>query len=175
MLGSLDADGSSAKDLFTFKHRSTGENAVFITGNESVFNAVEMMGSHDVGALIVKGQDKEDLIGIVSERDYMRKIIMEFDAREKIVSQVMTPKGDMVCAKTESTVFSLLQAMVERNIRHIPIIDNDGQHIAIVSIRDVLHFILSLSDQVKILIRSRIVDATAFRFFYQTFKLLILI
>ncbi len=100
--------------------------------DESVFKALETMAKHDVGALVVMEGGK--LCGIVSERDYARKVILEGKRSEDTkVRDIMTRK--VVCTTLEHTVPECFALMTEKRIRHLPVIDHK-KVVAILSIGD---------------------------------------
>ena len=111
----------------------------------TVFEALELMADKNVGALVVLSGD--NLAGIVSERDYARKVILASrGSRETLVSEIMTP--DPVTVSPRDTVASCMQLMTEMRIRHLPVID-DGELVALISIGDV---VLAVIDEQKFLI-----------------------
>ena len=108
-----------------------------VTPSDSVQAAVQKMTEHGVGALVVV--DGEELFGILSERDVVRRVVAEgLDAES-------TPVGD-VCttdAKTvgESASISECAALIKRHgFRHVPIVDDRGRPIAMLSTRDFLRY-----------------------------------
>ena len=111
----------------------------------TVFEALELMADKNVGALVVFSGDI--LAGIVSERDYARKVILvSRRSRETLVSEIMTP--DPVTVSPRDTVASCMELMTEARIRHLPVID-DGELVAVISIGDV---VLAVIDEQKFLI-----------------------
>jgi CBS domain-containing protein len=100
----------------------------------TVFEALRTMASRDVGALLVV--ESNVLIGIMSERDYARKIILvDRASRQTAVRQIMTP--DPICVRPETTIDQALVLMTSRKIRHLPVLDVDAV-VGIVSLGDVI-------------------------------------
>lgn len=90
--------------------------------DDTVFDAVKLMAEKGVGALVVL--DGERLAGIVSERDYARKIILEGkSSRTTPVRDVMTPR--VMCATLDRTVSECMALMTDINARHLPVVDGD--------------------------------------------------
>ena len=100
--------------------------------DESVFKALEIMAQHDVGALLVMEGDK--LAGIISERDYARKVILEGKRSEDTrVRDIMTSK--VVCTNLDHTIPECFAVMTENRIRHLPVIEHK-KVVAMLSIGD---------------------------------------
>lgn len=120
-----------------------------IPPDRTVFEAIELMSGKNVGALpVVEGGA---LVGIVSERDYTRKVILKGrSSRDTPVGDIMT--GEVVTADPSMKVISSLQLMTERSIRHLPVVV-DGELSGIVSIGDLVRHVIScqaaLIDQLK--------------------------
>jgi len=113
--------------------------------NASVYEALEEMALRNVGALLVMADG--ELSGILSERDYARKVILVHrGSRETKVSEIMT--SDLVTVSSTATVDSCMQLMTDRRIRHLPVVD-DGQLVGVISIGDV---VLAVIDEQKFLI-----------------------
>lgn len=110
-----------------------------IRPDATVFGAIELMSSRNVGALPVVRDDK--LVGIVSERDYTRKVILKGrSSRETPVSAIMT--GEVITVVPSMKVVSCLQLMTDRSVRHLPVV-GDGRLAGIVSIGDLVRHIIS--------------------------------
>jgi CBS domain-containing protein len=107
--------------------------------DQTVFEAIQSMSDKNVGALpVVLGTE---LVGIVSERDYTRKVILKGrSSRETPVGAIMTE--DLVTVPPSMKVVSCLQLMTERSVRHLPVLE-DGVLVGIVSIGDLVRHIIS--------------------------------
>ncbi len=113
--------------------------------NASVYEALEEMAARNVGALLVMADG--ELRGILSERDYARKVILvDRGSRETMVSEIMT--SDLVTVSSTTTVASCMQLMTEARIRHLPVVD-DGRLVGVISIGDVVRAVI---DEQKFLI-----------------------
>ncbi len=110
--------------------------AVWSVGPENtVFDALELMADHNIGALLVL--DGDDLVGILSERDYARKVILlERGSKKTRVSEIMTTEIRTV--GSASTVAECMELMTEHRIRHLPVLDDDGRLAGLISIGDVV-------------------------------------
>lgn len=109
-----------------------GEPIVWIEPLASVYDALKMMNERNVGALLV--QIEEYLVGILSERDYVRKVILDtHHAKNLKVSEVMT--RDVVTVTRDDTVVHCVALMRKHHVRHLPVVE-EGRAIGMVSLRD---------------------------------------
>lgn len=103
--------------------------------DDSVFTALELMARHDVGALLVTRDD--ELVGIFSERDYARKVILlGKSSKELSVKEIMT--GKVLYALPEQTVSQAMALMTEKHFRHLPVLDGGKRLVGMVSIGDLV-------------------------------------
>ena len=115
-----------------------GSEVWSIDADASVFEALEFMADKNIGAVIVTHDD--DLVGIMSERDYARKIIlMSRSSKETRVSEIMTP--DPTCVSPTDSVSSCMQLMTDKRFRHLPVVD-DGDLVGLISIGDVVRTVI---------------------------------
>jgi len=117
-------------------------DVVWIGPLESVFDALTVMNEKNVGALCV--QIEGYLVGIISERDYVRKVILDIHASKLTkVSEVMT--NDVITVKPEDTVLHCIALTKKHHIRHLPVV-KEGKAIGMVSLRDL--FLDAIEEQV---------------------------
>jgi CBS domain-containing protein len=110
-----------------------------LSPTDSVFDALQTLSDHDVGALVVLEQGK--LVGILSERDYTRKIALAGkSSKETLVSDIMTAKVLTVDANTRAE--DCMALMSQKKIRHLPVVDGD-KVLGMISIRDLLDDIIT--------------------------------
>jgi len=115
-----------------------GSDVWSIDADASVFEALEFMADKNIGAVIVVHGG--ELVGIMSERDYARKIILMARLSKKTkVSEIMTP--DPVVVSPAETVVSCMQRMTDNRFRHLPVID-DGELVGLISIGDVVSAVI---------------------------------
>ena len=133
-----------------------GYNIWSISPSASVYDALRMMSMKDVGALIVMDGDK--MVGILSERDYARKVVLVGKAsRDTLVSEIMSSK--VFTLHPDQTVEEAMDLMNSKRIRHVPVVE-DGENsrvLGMISIGDVVRAIIykqreaikSLEEKVK--------------------------
>jgi CBS domain-containing protein len=104
-----------------------------------VYEALRVMAEKDVGALLV--MEDGSLVGIISERDYARKVILKGKtSRETLVREIMTERP--VCVRADQTIEECMALMTNKRIRHLPVLENN-QLIGVISIGDVVKDIIS--------------------------------
>mgnify|MGYP001076071423 FL=1 len=109
-----------------------------ITPGQTVLEALRMMADKGVGALVVLEGDA--LVGILSERDYARKVILHGkSSRDTPVREIMS--APVFTVHPDQTLEEAQQLMVEKHVRHLPVME-DGQLIGVISSGDVLRHII---------------------------------
>jgi signal-transduction protein with cAMP-binding, CBS, and nucleotidyltransferase domain len=112
-----------------------GGDVLEIDANASVLEAVQEMVGKNVGSLLVK--DAGEVVGIVTERDYLRRVTLEGRTEEAPVSEIMS--SPLVIATPETTIDECMALMTDRRIRHVPVVEH-GSVIGLVSIGDLVKF-----------------------------------
>lgn len=113
---------------------SKGYEIWAVKPDDTVFEAVKLMADRGVGSLLVLDGDK--LVGIVTERDYARKIILEDkSSKNTAVGDVMTRK--VLCATPERTIDECMALMTDKRARHLPVVDHK-RVVGVVSIGDLV-------------------------------------
>jgi len=112
-----------------------------ISPTATVFDALKLMSEKDIGALPVRDKGK-DVVGIVSERDYARKVILMGKAsRETPVEVIMTPASHMVTIRPDTPIETCMALMTAHHIRHLPVFAGE-RLIGIVSNRDIVKAVI---------------------------------
>ncbi len=118
---------------------SKGRHVHTITPETLVFDAIAMMAEHGLGALLV--QEGEQICGMVSERDYARKIVLNGrNSRDTQVHEIMS--APVITGRSSLSIREAMHIMSSRRIRHLPIVD-DGQLAGIVSQGDLVKAIIA--------------------------------
>lgn len=110
-----------------------------VTPDTSVFDALAMMALHDIGAVLVT--DTGRLVGIFTERDYARKIVLKgLSSRDVKVGEMMTTSVQTI--RPSDQIMSVMNTMTNKRFRHLPVLDGDGKLAGIVTIGDVVKAVI---------------------------------
>ena len=119
--------------------RTKGHEVWSVRPDNSMFEALEKMAEKNVGALVVK--EGEEVVGIVTERDYARKIILKGKtSRETLVREIMT--RDTLYVDPDYRVEECMALMTDERVRHLPVMEKD-RLVGLVSIGDVVKEVIS--------------------------------
>ena len=119
---------------------SKGSNVYSVTEDITVYEALQIMNEKNVGALLV--MEDERLKGIISERDYARKIVLKGkSSNETAVREIMTEK--VITVLPEDDIEKCMGLMSGRKIRHLPVMKDD-KVLGVISITDVVTAIIEL-------------------------------
>ena len=117
-----------------------GRQVISIAPDASVFDAIKLMADKAIGSLVVL-DDNAALAGIVTERDYARKVIIKGrSSRDTRVADIMTTS--VITAASDHTVNACMEMMTEKKIRHLPVVEG-GNVIAMISIGDLVQAIIA--------------------------------
>ena len=109
----------------------------------SVYSAIEVMADKGVGALMVI--EKVKLVGVISERDYARKVILQGrSSKDTKISEIMT--ASPITINSDTSVEEAMRIMTTDRIRHLPVMDAAGQLVGVLSIGDVVKWIMTSQD-----------------------------
>lgn len=116
-----------------------GREVFTIAPQASVFEALALMADKEIGALLVTDGIKP--VGLISERDYARKVILKGrSSKTTEVRDIMTRR--VVCARLDETLEECMAVMTEKRVRHLPVVDG-GVCVGIISIGDLVKAIIA--------------------------------
>ena len=116
-----------------------GRDIWSISPGATVYEALELMADKNIGAVLVI--DQGALVGILSERDYARRVILKGLASKDIpVRRIMTER--VICVRTDQTAQDCMALMTDKRIRHLPVLQED-QLVGVISIGDIVKAIIS--------------------------------
>ena len=123
--------------------QNKGSNVYSVSANVSVYEAIKDMAEKNIGALLI--MDDEKLLGIFSERDYARKIILKGkNSHETLVQDIMTE--NVISVSPDDNIDKCMELMSERKIRHLPVI-KDNKVVGVISITDVVTAIIAIQKE----------------------------
>ena len=120
-----------------------------LSSNNTVRQALQLMADKNIGAIVIKDQDK--LIGIFSERDYARKVVLKGkNSTDTKLAEVMSK--EVITIPSDMQIDACMELMTDKRVRHLPVVDN-GKSIGIISIGDVVKLMINeqkyLIDELK--------------------------
>lgn len=122
---------------------SKGHDIWSVSPDTSVYDAIKMMADKGVGALLVTDGDR--LVGVVSERDYARKVILQGrSSKDTPVREIMTTR--VITVSPDQTIDDCMALMTRHRIRHLPVMDND-RLAGVLSIGDVVKSAIADKEQ----------------------------
>jgi CBS domain-containing protein len=122
-----------------------GAEVWFVLPDDTVYHALEAMAEKNVGSMLVLEDGR--LVGIVSERDYARKVILVDKAsKETLVAEIMTTT--LITVEPSCTVTDAMSLMTDERVRHLPVLD-DGELVGVISIGDVVKAVMA--DQLEMI------------------------
>ncbi len=126
---------STVRELLNKRHSTLWH----VHPSDTVFDAIKLLADYEIGALMV--MEKGKLVGIMSERDYTRKIALQGrNSKEATVADIMT--ANVLVVEPGTSTRDAMALMSEKKIRHLPVLDG-GIVVGMISIRDILDDIIA--------------------------------
>lgn len=108
-----------------------------IDENMTVYDAVQKFSAYDIGCLVTTADD--NISGVISERDYVNKIaLLGRNSKETIIKEISTKAANLVTASPKDTVDMCMAKMLTKDIRHLPLLDDEGKVVGMLSIKDLV-------------------------------------
>ncbi len=120
-----------------------GRDIFYVTPATPVYEAMVLLSEKNIGALLV--MDEETLVGIFSERDYARKVVLKGrSSRETQIREIMI--SPVITVSPRDPVRSCMQIMTDNRIRHLPVLD-EGKVVGVLSIGDLVNWTISAQEE----------------------------
>jgi CBS domain-containing protein len=124
--------------------RQKGSDIYSLPSGASVYSAIELMAEKRVGALLVV--DEGHLVGVISERDYARKVILNGrSSKDTFIREIMTPSP--ITIDCDTSVEDAMRTMTENRIRHLPVVNSEGNVAGVLSLGDLVNWIVTSQDE----------------------------
>lgn len=119
--------------------RDKGTSIFSVNPDVSVYHAIEIMCEKNVGGLLIVENGK--LAGIFTERDYARKLILKGkSSKDTLLREIMTTK--LITVSPENSVEDCMKLMTDKHIRHLPVVNKEDDLVGVISIGDVVRFVI---------------------------------
>ncbi|XP_061347000.1 CBS domain-containing protein CBSX3, mitochondrial [Gastrolobium bilobum] len=136
-------ESTTIEDILKAKGKGADGSWLWCNTEDTVYDAVKSMTQNNVGALVVvKPGEEKSIAGIITERDYLRKIIVQGrSSKSTKVGDIMTEENELITVTPDTRVLRAMQLMTDKRIRHIPVINESGM-MGMVSIGDVVRAVV---------------------------------
>jgi CBS domain-containing protein len=123
--------------VYDILHNKGGE-ILTAKPDESVYDAIRVMGERNIGALVV--MENDEVVGVISERDYSRKVVLQGrTSRDTQVSEIIS--RPVITVRSKDGIEKCMQLMTSNRIRHLPVVD-DGRLVGVISMGDLVSWVM---------------------------------
>ncbi|XP_072966354.1 CBS domain-containing protein CBSX3, mitochondrial-like [Typha angustifolia] len=135
-------ENTTVAEILKIKGEDEAGRVYWCNTSDTVYDAVKHMTQHHIGALVViKPGEQKLLAGIVTERDYLQKIIVQGrSSKITSVGEIMTEENKLIAVSSDTKVLQAMELMTDKHIRHVPVIDQ--KVVGMISIVDVVRAIV---------------------------------
>lgn len=124
--------------------KSKGNQTWSTTPDASVYEAIRLMGEKNIGALVVMEGDQ--VVGLISERDYSRKVVLRGrTSRDTTVSEILSKP--VITVGPRDSIETCMELMTSRRIRHLPVLNDDGSLVGLLSMGDLVKWVMLVQSQ----------------------------
>ena len=117
-----------------------GDDVWSVNPDTPVYQALELMSEKNCGTVLVLEEEK--LVGILSERDYARKVTLKGkSSKDTPVKEIMS--SEVVCIRPTQTINDCMELMTDKRVRHLPVMEGEGNLVGLISIGDVVKEVIS--------------------------------
>jgi len=117
-----------------------GDDVWSVDPETPVYQALELMSEKNCGTVLVLEEEK--LVGILSERDYARKVTLKGkSSKDTPVKEIMS--SEVVCIRPTQTINDCMELMTDKRVRHLPVMEEEGNLVGLISIGDVVKEVIS--------------------------------
>ncbi|WCJ35193.1 Cystathionine beta-synthase (CBS) family protein [Euphorbia peplus] len=134
-------DNLTVEDVLKTKGNEKTGSWISCLSNDTVYDAAKIMAQNNIGSLVVLKPGELHIAGIITERDYLKKIIAEGrPSKNTRVAEIMTNENKLITVTSDMNVLRAMQLMTDYHIRHVPVID--GKIVGMISMVDVIRAVV---------------------------------
>ncbi|KAF6166671.1 hypothetical protein GIB67_005533 [Kingdonia uniflora] len=147
MLQSRGLENTTVAEILKTKGEEKDSSLFSCCTDDTVYDAVKHMTLNNIGSLVVVKPGEQKLIaGIITERDYLRKIIVQGrHSKTTRVGEIMTEENNLITVTSDTNILQAMKLMTEKKIRHMPVID--GKIVGMISIIDVVRAVVEQQNE----------------------------
>ncbi|GJU56634.1 CBS domain-containing protein CBSX3, mitochondrial [Tanacetum coccineum] len=134
-------ENTTVAEVLMTKEDEKAGSWLWCKSDDTVYDAAKQMARNNIGSLVVlKPGDEQMIAGIITERDYLQKVIVKDRPKNTKVGEIMTNQNKLVTVTSDTNVYQAMKLMSENHIRHVPVID--GRIVGMISMADVVRAVV---------------------------------